>query len=42
MAEMLCGADAVQMYQRGITVLRNDAERLTASLNEPQAQHCMR
>ena len=42
MAEMLCGADAVQMYQKGITVLRNDAERFTASLNEPQAQHCMR
>ena len=42
MAEMLQGADAVQLYQKGISVLRGDAERFTATLNEPQAQHCMR
>ena len=39
---MLSGGDAVQMYQKGITVLRNDAIRFQQGLNETQAQHCLR
>jgi len=42
MAEMLTGADAVQMYHKGISVLKGDAERFNASLNEAMAQHCVR
>jgi tetratricopeptide (TPR) repeat protein len=40
LAEMLSGADAVQMYIQGIKVLKTDYERFKASLNKTQENLC--
>ena len=42
LAEMLTGAEAVQMYLKGISVLQGDHSRFQQSLNSGQEAHCLR
>ena len=42
LAEMLTGAEAVQMYLKGIKVLQGDHSRFQQSLNSGQEAHTLR
>ena len=42
LAEMLSGAEAVQMQRKGISVMKNDMERYRQAGNQVQEQHLLK